>query len=481
MKRNMDEPPIFHNKIFEGDCVDLSKKYLPTASVDAIVTDPPYGIEGQTMHKHYNRNESNVVDGYVDVDGEDYLQFSIDWIKESARVLRDGKRMFIVSGWSHIADVLNAVDLAGLSVINHIIWKYNFGVYTTKKFVSSHYHILLVQKGAFRADVSVWNVTQDILEFGDVWRIKKEYKRAQTKNKNQLPSILLQRIIQLASDVDDVVVDFFAGSGSTCVECVKMGRIGCGFEINHSAYEFACENLRQSTGSNRQKITLDSHSTTKDQQRQIISNTTTTTAAIITPIFINSQTVDLVISQIPLNQPNEEKKKNIQKAVNLIRCGGSIFFIVSPNDVGFLLKHMHSFNCLIEINHLIWCWTVSENAIKRAGDKNELPSSHLHLLFFAKKGGERTFNRFCRFSQSDKTSTGGSACYSDMEDVWTFDEIFDDSFPLVSNSVIEKIVLYSSNPNDVIADVFSSSHITSHIYKSIGVIQPCRKCLIFNK
>ena len=128
MKRNMDEPPIFHNKIFEGDCVDLSKKYLPTASVDAIVTDPPYGIEGQTMHKHYNRNESNVVDGYVDVDGEDYLQFSIDWIKESARVLRDGKRMFIVSGWSHIADVLNAVDLAGLSVINHIIWKYNFGV-----------------------------------------------------------------------------------------------------------------------------------------------------------------------------------------------------------------------------------------------------------------------------------------------------------------------------------------------------------------
>ena len=41
MKRNMDEPPIFHNKIFEGDCVDLSKKYLPTASVDAIVTDPP--------------------------------------------------------------------------------------------------------------------------------------------------------------------------------------------------------------------------------------------------------------------------------------------------------------------------------------------------------------------------------------------------------------------------------------------------------
>ena len=81
-----------------------------------------HGIEGQTMHKHYNRNESNVVDGYVDVDGEDYLQFSIDWIKESARVLRDGKRMFIVSGWSHIADVLNAVDLAGLSVINHIIW-----------------------------------------------------------------------------------------------------------------------------------------------------------------------------------------------------------------------------------------------------------------------------------------------------------------------------------------------------------------------
>jgi len=484
MKRKIEDSPIFYNQIFEGDCVSLAKKYLENESVDLIVTDPPYGIAGKTLDKHYNRNEANVVDGYVDVSNEEYAQFSNEWIKESARVLRYGKRMFIVSGWSHIAEVLSAVELAGLVVINHIIWKYNFGVYTTKKFVSSHYHILLVQKGVFDKDITKWNVKkeegEDVLE--DVWRIKREYKPKQVKNKNQLPSILLQRMIRLASDVDDVVVDFFAGSGSTVVESIKMGRIGCGFEINHSAYEFASENLRQIIGTNRQK-NIDSDLKILQNPSNLLTitpNTNTNTNTNTNPTFVNTPLVDLIISQIPLmtNTKEEEKQKyinNIQHAVNIVRSGGSIFFIVSPNDLLFILNHLHTIKSLIEINHLIWCWTPSENAIKRALDSNRLADSHLHLLFFAKKGAERTFNRFCRFSESVKTTTGGSACYSDMEDVWNFNETFDESFPIASNSLIQKIVLYCSNPNDVIADVFSSPLSSSDIYKSIVTIQNDRK------
>lgn len=54
--------------------------------------------------------------------------------------------MYIISGWTNLKDILIALDTLGLYIENHIIWKYNFGVYTKKKFVSSHYHILYVKK-----------------------------------------------------------------------------------------------------------------------------------------------------------------------------------------------------------------------------------------------------------------------------------------------------------------------------------------------
>ena len=53
------------NRFFNGDCVEGARRHLPDGSVDLIVTDPPYGIGGDRLHKHYNRSEEFVVDGYV--------------------------------------------------------------------------------------------------------------------------------------------------------------------------------------------------------------------------------------------------------------------------------------------------------------------------------------------------------------------------------------------------------------------------------
>ncbi len=40
---------------YNTDCVEGARQYLRDASVDLIITDPPYGIGGDTLHKHYNR------------------------------------------------------------------------------------------------------------------------------------------------------------------------------------------------------------------------------------------------------------------------------------------------------------------------------------------------------------------------------------------------------------------------------------------
>ena len=61
---------------FNQDCIEGAREHLEDNSVDLIISDPPYRIQGDKLDKHYNRNESFVIDGYVEVPQEEYAEFS---------------------------------------------------------------------------------------------------------------------------------------------------------------------------------------------------------------------------------------------------------------------------------------------------------------------------------------------------------------------------------------------------------------------
>jgi len=233
---------------YNTDCVEGAKQYLRDASVDLIITDPPYGIGGDTLHKHYNRKEEFVLDGYIEVPREEYYDFTYSWIKEAERVLKPGGSMYIVSGYTNLIHILNALSETQLKEVNHIIWKYNFGVYTKNKYISSHYHILYyVKPGAkpvFNTHSRYSDAEKDDASTGslnyqdreDVWVVNKEYKPGQVKNKNELPSQLLAKIIQYSSNEGDLVCDFFLGSFSTAKIAIGLNRKACGFEKSRIAF-----------------------------------------------------------------------------------------------------------------------------------------------------------------------------------------------------------------------------------------------------
>ncbi|MDR3290092.1 MAG: site-specific DNA-methyltransferase [Rickettsiales bacterium] len=232
---------------YNCDCVEGSKKYLKDNSIDLIITDPPYGIEGDKLDKHYNRDESKVIDGYVDIPLKEYANFSNEWIKEAERVLKPSGNMYIISGYTNLRHILNALANTKLQEINHIIWKYNFGVHTSKKYVSSHYHILYyakppTNKKTFNTNAFYGDNEKDergslnYRDREDVWVINREYKPNEVKNKNQLPNKLLEKMLLYSSNQNDLVCDFFAGSFSTCKVALGLGRNACGFEINKNAF-----------------------------------------------------------------------------------------------------------------------------------------------------------------------------------------------------------------------------------------------------
>lgn len=230
-----------------GDCIDGAIAHLADASVDLIVSDPPYGIGGDRLHRHYNRDESFVVEGYVEIPSSQYADFTRGWIAQADRVLRPGGQIYVVSGYTNLFSVLAALRETSLTEINHIIWKYNFGVYTSRKFVSSHYHILYYAKpGArrtfntqarFSLDERTENErSRNYEDRQDVWTINREYKPGKVKNKNELPRALLEKMIAYSSNEGDRVCDFFMGGGSTAAVAIGMNRRFSGFEISKRTF-----------------------------------------------------------------------------------------------------------------------------------------------------------------------------------------------------------------------------------------------------
>jgi len=231
-------------QVYNQSCIDGMREHVADGSVDLIFTDPPYGIDGDGLDVHYHRDESNVVQGYIDVPLTQYAKFSLDWISECARVLRPGGSLYIVSGYTNLHHVLNALHSTDLEEINHIIAKYSFGVSTKNKFVSSHYHVLFWQKpdkkGQKRTFNSNWKYTDQKDSYHDrltVQDMPRAHNPGQTKNKNQLSEDFIEKFIMYSSNRGDTVMDCFGGGFTTARTALRYGRNFIGFELNKHAYD----------------------------------------------------------------------------------------------------------------------------------------------------------------------------------------------------------------------------------------------------
>jgi site-specific DNA-methyltransferase (adenine-specific) len=250
------QPVVIHNSTFyNGECISGAAEHLADNSVDLIITDPPYGINGDLLHRHYNRNEDFVVDGYVEIPRSEYADFSVRWIQEAERVLRPGGSIYIISGYTNLIDLLNALKKTNLREINHIIWKYNFGVFTRRKYVSSHYHILFYEKpGGKRTfnlesryglhEKTIKGRSLNNSDREDVWIMNREYKPGKMKNKNELPTTLLIKMIQYSSNEGEVVADFFCGGFSTAAVALGLNRKFVGFEISRQIFDAKIQGIK---------------------------------------------------------------------------------------------------------------------------------------------------------------------------------------------------------------------------------------------
>lgn len=219
---------------------------IPSESVDLILTDPPFGLNEKKFDAlHYNRNSKKVVEGYVEApENLSYEKWCYKWIKKLERILKKNGAILVFSGWTHEADIQNSFrKTKKFRLVNHLIWNYNFGVFTSSKFVSSHYHILYYCKNSgkpFFNKNAYHNEDHKNTKGGscvyediqDVIKINKDYKPNKSTNSNQLPILLLEKLIKHTTRLGDVVLDIFSGDFTTQKAALKLQRKAWGCEIN---------------------------------------------------------------------------------------------------------------------------------------------------------------------------------------------------------------------------------------------------------
>ncbi len=239
--------------VTHGDCIELMHA-MPGECVDLVITDPPFAIDFKANRANYNRKSSRVIAGYGEVEGSAYQAFTLDWLRQATRVLKDSGSMYIFSGWNHLKDLLIAIDECQLTTVNHLIWKYQFGVTTRRKYVTSHYHCLYLCKddrkrcfhpyARFGKDERAANGgSAHYRDKEDVWEIKREYWRGDKKTPTKLPAEIIEKILDYSSGEGDVVLDPFLGSGQVAVVSKMKNRRYIGFEIVREYCDFALERL----------------------------------------------------------------------------------------------------------------------------------------------------------------------------------------------------------------------------------------------
>lgn len=236
--------------IINGDCIEELKK-LPENSINLIFADPPFNIG--IKYDKYNDNLSY---------GE-YMEFSEKWIDACLRVLKSNGSFYIAIGDVYAADIRVLMRKKEVYLRNWIIWYYTFGQAMQKKFSRAHTHILYFTKSEkkfiFNAD-AIRIPSQRQLQYNDkranptgkipddVWifsRVCGTFKERVEKHPCQMPADLLERIILVSSNENDIVLDPFAGSGTTLVAAKKNNRRFIGIEYSENYYKIIKERLEE--------------------------------------------------------------------------------------------------------------------------------------------------------------------------------------------------------------------------------------------
>ncbi len=237
--------------VYHDDILNIAS--IPPASVDLIITSPPYNVD-----IHYNSHKD-------DLSYQEYLEFSKKWLNKCYQLARDDGRFCLnipldknKGGQQAVcADLTNIAKSLGWNYHSTIIWNegnisrrtaWGSWMSASAPYVIAPVEVIVIlykqhwkKKGGSREnDIS----KEEFMEWTNgVWTFGGQSKKGAGGHPAAFPVELPRRCIKLFSFVGDTVLDPFLGSGSTLIAAHLNKRKGIGIDIDKTYCDIAVERL----------------------------------------------------------------------------------------------------------------------------------------------------------------------------------------------------------------------------------------------
>lgn len=275
LKHDLPFYPVYKigdNVLYEGDSIEWLKS-LKDESIDLIFADPPYNINKADWDKFSSQ--------------EEYIEWSMEWIKEAHRILKETGTLYIC-GFTEILADLKHPSMKYFKACKWLIWYYKNKANLGNDWGRSHESIIHFRKskkinlniddvripyskhtlkypshpqaetsqyGNGKEKEDLWTPhplgakPKDVLEVPTTCNGMKE----KTLHPTQKPEELLRKIILASSNEDDIVLDPFSGSGTTIVVAEQLKRNWVGCDKCHDYNEWAIKRLENVVYQSKEK------------------------------------------------------------------------------------------------------------------------------------------------------------------------------------------------------------------------------------
>jgi len=236
------------DQIMLGDCITLMRM-LPPASVHCVFADPPYNLQ---LRGELRRPDDSLVDG-VDEDWDRFTDFAAydaftrAWLTECRRLLRKDGTLWVIGAYHNIFRIGAIMQDMGFWVLNDVIWRKANPMpnFRGRRFTNAHETMIWAAKqrdSRHRFNYQAMKALNDDVQMRSDWYFPLCTGAERLRNQHglklhptQKPEALLHRVLLASTAPGDIILDPFAGTGTTAAVAKRLHRHFIGIE-RHPAY-----------------------------------------------------------------------------------------------------------------------------------------------------------------------------------------------------------------------------------------------------
>ena len=231
------------NVIMKGDNVEIMNSMEP-CSVDAVFADPPYNMQ---LGENLIRPDNSAVNGVYDdwdkfQDFKAYDEYTFKWLSAVKRVLKDDGSLWVIGSYHNIFRVGRILQDLGFWILNDIVWVKNNPMpnFNGTRFQNAHETMIWCSKSPkakYTFNYEAMKSLNEDKQMRSDWYLpicsggeRLKDGKGEKLHSTQKPESLLHRVILSSTNVGDVILDPFFGTGTTGAVAKKLGRKFIGIE-----------------------------------------------------------------------------------------------------------------------------------------------------------------------------------------------------------------------------------------------------------